>query len=1093
MMKKLLIILLAIFLASFFIACPQIPKNLTITIVGSGDVIANETTITSGTAIPFDEGTVVTLVVTPASGYEFTGWSGANATDVSTTTPYTITMNTDKVIIATFTAIGNQAPTVSNVIITGTAQVGETLTGSYSYNDAEGDLEGTSTFRWLSCSTSDGTYTPITGATTINYVLQATDENQYIKFEVTPIAQTGTLTGLAYQSNYVGPISSLPIIIETFEGPDTNFANLYSDIDWYQYTAVAGAEPILQGTKVHNGTQALRLGGVEDVYDRLSSVAITVNVANVGDSIKFWFLTSCESSEFGEWDGLRLLVNGVKIVHLDNYDCGGTGAAEPTTWTQYTYTFTETGQYVLEWVYRADSTWNFDNAVYVDDIELSNGISIIPNSNDINVTTDLVTNTHQSLSSGAIYDLGLFGSGTTPTFNLYIYNTGILDLNLTGTAPDYVTTSGDTYLTVTTQPVASTIIYGNYQMFTCSIDTSTVGEFTTTLTIPNDDTDENPYTINVNYEVEAPTPRISLMTSTGSIPVEAGSTYNGFGKLMEGYYKNIEFKIRNVGTGLMTYTSPSITITGDAEFTCTSQPAGTSIDIGAYRYFTIRFTGGSTAGIKTATITFTSDAENSPYTFNVTGEAFASPTPSTLPETFEGNGTWSGLTSGNQWFVYPDTNGTIELTTEDSVSPTHSVKINVPTNQDTTRKPALGTKISSTDANKLLTFRYKRLNGYEYDTVYVYRGTTSLGSFNLLGQNVSDSGWQKFFKPIGATGEFYIKIELSSSTNHSYPTTLLIDDFNLEDPSPEISVLYSGTEITSGGTTTLSGPQVTSGATTDYILTIANVGTGSLTLIDGDSGSAGDQFVTLGAGADSRITIQAQPTVSSVAASGSTSFIIRYTGNGTTNVAAATINVHSNDSDENPYIINISLTPNPNIVVVGTGNEDGYNLPVDDYYRDSYTQSIYLKSEIGNMPSKKISSIKLQIRTTQSQAWCDPVTIYIGHTTKTQFDSTTDWIPVSGLTTVWTGRIDASNLAVGMWYEITLTTPFVYNNTDNIVIAYDQDNADYGSNHSVFAATAGTNRSMYINYNSQDIDPASPPAGTVANLFPNIQFIFSNQ
>jgi hypothetical protein len=42
-----------------------------------------------------------------------------------------------------------------------------------------------------------------------------------------------------------------------------------------------------------------------------------------------------------------------------------------------------------------------------------------------------------------------------------------------------------------------------------------------------------------------------------------------------------------------------------------------------------------------------------------------------------------------------------------------------------------------------------------------------------------------------------------------------------------------------------------------------------------------------------------------------------------------------------------------------------------------------------------------------------------------------------------------------MWYEITLTTPFVYNNTDNIVIAYDQDNADYGSNHSVFAATAG--------------------------------------
>ena len=40
-------------------------------------------------------------------------------------------------------------PTASNVLISGTPQVGQVLTGSYAYADADGDDEGASTFRWL--------------------------------------------------------------------------------------------------------------------------------------------------------------------------------------------------------------------------------------------------------------------------------------------------------------------------------------------------------------------------------------------------------------------------------------------------------------------------------------------------------------------------------------------------------------------------------------------------------------------------------------------------------------------------------------------------------------------------------------------------------------------------------------------------------------------------------------------------------------------------------------------------------------------------------------------------------------------------------
>ena len=50
--------------------------------------------------------------------------------------------------------------------------VGDSLTGNYTYTDIDGDLEGTSTFKWL----RDGT--PIPGATNKTYTLVAADSGQ---------------------------------------------------------------------------------------------------------------------------------------------------------------------------------------------------------------------------------------------------------------------------------------------------------------------------------------------------------------------------------------------------------------------------------------------------------------------------------------------------------------------------------------------------------------------------------------------------------------------------------------------------------------------------------------------------------------------------------------------------------------------------------------------------------------------------------------------------------------------------------------------------------------------------------------------------
>ena len=96
----------------------------------------------------------------------------------------------------------NLPPTASNVLISGTAQVGQVLTGSFVYADAENNPQGASTFRWLR-----GT-TPIDGATAPTYTLVAANQGATVSFEVTPVAQTGTSPGLPVPSPAVGPVAA---------------------------------------------------------------------------------------------------------------------------------------------------------------------------------------------------------------------------------------------------------------------------------------------------------------------------------------------------------------------------------------------------------------------------------------------------------------------------------------------------------------------------------------------------------------------------------------------------------------------------------------------------------------------------------------------------------------------------------------------------------------------------------------------------------------------------------------------------------------------------------------------------------------------
>lgn len=118
------------------------------------------------------------------------------------------------------TYIENSPPRAENLSITGIAKVGELVTGNYSYFDDDGDEEGESIYQWLRKVDED--FIPILDATQKTYTLVSADIDALIRFQVTPIAQTGVLRGDVAVSEPFGPIEK---IVDDFSITFYNYPN----------------------------------------------------------------------------------------------------------------------------------------------------------------------------------------------------------------------------------------------------------------------------------------------------------------------------------------------------------------------------------------------------------------------------------------------------------------------------------------------------------------------------------------------------------------------------------------------------------------------------------------------------------------------------------------------------------------------------------------------------------------------------------------------------------------------------------------------------------------------------------------------------
>lgn len=170
-------------------------------------------------------------------------------------------------------------------------------------------------------------------------------------------------------------------------------------------------------------------------------------------------------------------------------------------------------------------------------------------------------------------------------------------------------------------------------------------------------------------------------------------------------------------------------------------------------------------------------------------------------------------------------------------------------------------------------------------------------------------------------------------------------------------------------------------------------------------------------------------------------------------------------------------------VTIGTGNNESQSTPFDPFWGYTYSQSIYTAAEI-NAVAGNITGLQWYYSGTTTGTLSNALTVYVAHTAKTQFDTTSDWVPVGSLTSVYTGSITVS--AVG-WVTITFDTPFAYDGTSNLVIAVDENQTGFGvSTDDFYNSVSTANRSIYYRNDNTNPDPATPPAGTRIGYIPNV-------
>ncbi len=151
-----------------------------------------------------------------------------------------------------------------------------------------------------------------------------------------------------------------------------------------------------------------------------------------------------------------------------------------------------------------------------------------------------------------------------------------------------------------------------------------------------------------------------------------------------------------------------------------------------------------------------------------------------------------------------------------------------------------------------------------------------------------------------------------------------------------------------------------------------------------------------------------------------------------------------------------------------------YPAPIAPRYNYSYTQTLYLKTEI-NTAYTSVKSLAYYWDGSADGPASNSWTIYLGNTTRPKFNSLYDWVPADSLTQVFSGTVNLPEQAG--WININLTTIFDNDKTGNLVIAIDENETGHDAPYGSFlGSSVSTCRTLSFGSDTVNPNPAAPPA-----------------
>ena len=158
-------------------------------------------------------------------------------------------------------------------------------------------------------------------------------------------------------------------------------------------------------------------------------------------------------------------------------------------------------------------------------------------------------------------------------------------------------------------------------------------------------------------------------------------------------------------------------------------------------------------------------------------------------------------------------------------------------------------------------------------------------------------------------------------------------------------------------------------------------------------------------------------------------------------------------------------------VAIGSGTSTNSYIPTYAYYKYSLTEQIYTASEVGS--SGTITKVAFKV--SNSKSTTRTLDVYMKHTSRTAFSSRTDWESFSSDEKVFSGSVTFQSSG---WTTITLTTPFEYDGTSNLILCVDDNTGSYVSTASdspqFYVYSTGANRAIRVYNDNTNPNPSSP-------------------